>query len=290
MKDNLSYGIIGAGAIGQALGATLRRASKTALFWDRDEAKCNVESAQELADQSGVIILAVPSGAVRSVLKDIKPKLKAKHTIITLAKGVEAGFVTMDKVLAQELSSQTYGVIYGPMLAGELVAGEGGYGVLASNKPLPNIISDMQSGGLHLSASTELAGVTICGVLKNIYALGLGVSDGLDLGMNAKAALSTNMVGEMQSVLHHLQLPEELALQHCGLGDLLATGWGDASYNHRVGEEIGEGAKGGLSGEGLNSLMEIDAVLNVANFPILNCLNHIIVNKAPAEQLHDVIH
>jgi glycerol-3-phosphate dehydrogenase (NAD(P)+) len=290
MSTQASYGIIGAGAIGQALGACLRRAGKEVLFWDRDESKANVASAQELTRRSSVIILAIPSEGVRAALKEVHADLHDLHTVLTVAKGVERGFVTMDKVLEAEVSSDSiFGVIYGPMLAGELIAGEGGYGVIASTQSLPSVVGDFTTGGLKLTASPHLAAVSLCGVLKNIYALGLGVADGLDLGMNAKAALSVGMISEMQLILRHLQLPEAVALQHCGLGDLLATGWGDASYNHRVGEEIGGGAVSGLGGEGLHSLMEIPAILEPTNFPILNSLHHIIVSKAPAEQLSDLI-
>lgn len=290
MSTQERYGIIGAGAIGQALGACLRRAGMEVLFWDQDESKASVASPHELARHSSVIILAIPSGVVRSALKSISSELNPEHTILTVAKGVEKGFVTMDKVLQAELSKDSsYGIIYGPMLAGELFAGEGGYGVIASSQNLGQIVGDFAGGGLRLTVSTQLAAVTMCGVLKNIYALGLGVADGLDLSMNAKAALTVDMVSEMQRILQHLQLPEEVALQHCGLGDLLATGWGDASYNHHIGEEIGGGAVAGLGGEGLNSLMEIPSILELTNFPIINSLHHIIVSKAPAEQLSDLV-
>lgn len=290
MKETVTYGIIGAGAIGQALGATLRRAGREVVFWDQDEAKASTASAQELTKQSSVVILAIPSEAVRPVLKQIAPDIHQGHTVLTVAKGVERGFVTMGEVLTQELGENcTYGVIYGPMLAGELMANEGGYGVLAVNKNVEGATRDFAVGGLKLEQSQELTAVSLCGVLKNIYALGLGIADGLDASMNSKAALTVQVIGEMQQILRHLQLPESVALEYCGLGDLLATGWGDTSYNRHVGEEIGNGARANLGGEGLNSLLEIPAALELTNYPILHCLHHIIVNKAPAEQLIELI-
>lgn len=290
MESQSTYGIIGAGAIGQALGATLRRGGKEVQFWDRDETKSSVKTVAELAKSSSVIILAIPSVGVREATRKLKQNLGHGHLVLTVAKGVEDGFVTMDAVLEDELAGLAqYGVMCGPMLAGELIANEGGYATLATTSPQPSIIADCKAGALILEQSTELKAVATCSVLKNVYALGLGVADSLDLSMNSKAALTVNMTHEMRSVLRQLQLDQEIALGYSGLGDLLATGWGDASYNHHVGEEVGAGKLTGLTGEGHNALMQIDSVLDLASFPILNCLHHIIVSKAPADELLDTL-
>ncbi len=291
MSEQNRYGIIGAGAIGQALGASLRRAEKEVLFWDRDPSKSGVEDLTQLAKNTHAIILAIPSAGVRDVLGKLRRSLgENTHTVLTVAKGVETGFVTMDAVLQDELGKEcAVGVLCGPMLAGELIANEGGYGTLATNAPQPHIIADFKAGGLSLQPSRELRAVAVCSVLKNIYALGLGVADSLDVGMNTKAALTSRMLAEIQLILAHLQLPTAVALQYCGLGDLLATGWGEASYNHHVGEQIGESSLAQPSGEGYNALMEISAVLELSNFPIIASLNHVIINKAPADELLDAL-
>jgi len=291
MNEQTTYGIIGAGAIGQALGATLRRAGQDVVFWDRDTSKSSVKDLPDLAKAANVIILAIPSAGVRDVLGKLRASLSdSEHTVLTVAKGVDAGFVTMDAVLREELGNKNQiGVLCGPMLAGELIANEGGYGTLAMSAPQPDIVAHFRAGGLRLQSSAEIRAVAICSVLKNIYSLGLGVADALDVSMNTKAALTSRMLAEMQLVLAHLQLPTEVALQYCGLGDLLATGWGEASYNHRVGEEIGDDARTQPSGEGYNSLMEISSVLELSNFPIIGSLSHIILNKAPADELLDTL-
>ena len=291
MNKQTTYGIIGAGAIGQAIGATLRRANRTVAFWDQDPSLCTAVSITKLAEQCGVVILAVPSNAVRPVIRELKPHLSG-HMVLTVAKGVEAGFVTMDEVFEAELDDGThYGFLYGPMLAEEVKAGERGYGMLASKRTdtTSQIVADLAAGSLFVKQSEQVHDIVLCAVLKNIYALGLGVADGLDLGMNTKAQLTVNMLEEMRQILRRLQLDGDLAHSTSGLGDLLATGWGEMSYNHRVGEEIGQGSKRGLGGEGLNSLMEIPAILELSNFPILNSMHHIIINKAPADELLDTL-
>lgn len=287
--QELKYGFIGGGAIGQAMGSSLRKAGRHVEFWDHNNELCSADSLDDLVESSDVIILAIPSGGVRDTLRKIEAHDKV---VLTVAKGVEDGFVTMDKVLGEELDpSNNFGVIYGPMLAAEISAGEGGFGVLATNSPrvAGDICNDFTIGGIRLEASDKLADVAACGTLKNIYALGLGIADGLDFGMNAKAALTVRMVSEMQQVLHALQLDQSTALIDCGLGDLLSTGWGDTSYNRQVGEDVGSGATEGLGGEGLNSLMQVGSVIELSNFPILNRIHHIIVAKAPAEELNDTI-
>lgn len=289
MGGQNKYGIIGAGAIGQALAAVLKQSGRQISFWDLEPAKRSVQSLPELMQKSNVMILAVPSGALRKILVDIKDGLDEDHIVLTVAKGVESKFVTMDKVLKSELpSKQNFGLIYGPMLAAEVMAGDGGSGFLATERPAGDILADFKTGGLHLEPTSDVATVAACGTLKNIYALGLGVLDGMQAGTNAKAAMTVRMAAELAAVLGKLQLDRSLAYSQCGLGDLLATGWGSTSYNHHIGIEIGGGETDGLSGEGLNSLMEIPSVVDIANFPILSSLHHIIVNKAPAEQFRDL--
>ncbi len=290
MGGQNTYGIIGAGAIGQALASVVKRSSRQVLFWDLEPAKRSVQSLPELISKSRVIILAVPSGALRKILAEIKDSLNEDHVILTAAKGVEPKFVTMDKVLKSELPpKQNYGLMYGPMLAAEVFAGNGGYGFLATKKPAGDILADFKAGGLYLEQTGDVATVAACGTLKNIYALGLGVLDGVEAGTNAKGAMTVRMAAELAAVLGKLQLDRSLAYSQCGLGDLLATGWGSTSYNRRIGIEIGNGETDGLSGEGLNSLMEIPSALDITNFPILSSLHHITVNKAPAEQFCDII-
>ncbi len=292
MKESLHYGFIGAGNIGQALGAALRAAKCQVDFWDSDPSLCTIKSQSSLAEQCSVIILAIPSSAVRSVLSELKPHLSPSHIVLIVAKGVETGFTTMDQVCEDELGANSnYGFLYGPMLAGEVKAGQSGYGILATEYIgiSGQIVTDLANGHVFVHQSDKVRDAVLCAALKNIYALGLGIADGIQLGINAKAQLTVAMLIEMRDVLINLQLDGNMVFTSCGLGDLLATGWGDASYNHRVGEAIGEGATSGLGGEGLNSLMELPSVVEISNFPILNSLHHIIISKAPAEQLSGLI-
>jgi len=295
MKEEfLSYGIVGGGAIGQALALALQPAQRQVLIWDKEPAKSNTESLQTLSQRSQVIILAVPSFAVRTVLRDIKKLIPQGSCVLTLAKGVEPGFVTMSEVLEEELGDKhTFGVICGPMLAEDITKGLGGSGILAlsdKHAAADTIVKDFERGGLHLSNSPTLEATCLSGVLKNIYSLGLGMLDGLDAGTNRKAALTVQSLEEMRQIMIQVGNHDEYVVYGlCGLGDLLATGWGESSRNRQTGQTIADGKRLDLNSEGLNSLREIDGVLEPADFPIINCLRHIVLNNAAAEQLLEVI-
>lgn len=286
-----TYGIVGGGAIGQALGLALTTANKTVLFWDQDKAKSTTESIDNLVEQSTILILAVPSSAVRSVLGTISVLINPNHVVLTLAKGVEAGFITMEKVLLDELPASTpYGLVYGPMLAEEISSNQSGYGVLAAscdNTSTATLIKDFAAGNIHLQYSSDIESVAVCGTLKNIYAMALGVIDGLKVGANTKAMFTAECVDEMRRIIHKLGLNEHVAYDACGLADLLATGWSRSSRNRKIGQSLVNSKQPIMEGEGLNSLAELSKHTPLDSFVIAQTLHQIINAKASAEQILD---
>ncbi len=287
MSKNI--GIIGAGAIGQALAKAFSKANEI-NFWDIDKSKCSVESQQQLVDKSHIIFLGVPSWAVKEIAESIKtnePKI-----VITVAKGVEKGFETMAEVLSKA-SNDTYttGVLYGPMLADELSSRKPTSSILATqNEESFNQVQSLANNNFELIHSKDMQSVALCGSLKNIYAVAFGLCDGLNLGSNAKGVLATKVIAEMQNVLAKLNADPNVSLSLAGIGDLLATGFSELSFNHRTGLSIAKGEKVDKhSSEGVNALMEIGSVVDVNEFAILSSLTQIINQKQNATTFEEII-
>src|SRR3990167_6223451 len=171
-KGHKDITIIGGGALGSAFVHLL---GERAHVWDIHPERTTVNKLEEAITTSSTVFLCIPSWVNRAAIMEIQQIWGAdteNKVIITMAKGTEPGFITMEQVLAEQSKNTfAYGVLYGPMLAGELAQGLGGTGTLALNNPkLSTTVSKLFKGTeLQIETSKDLRGTTLCGVLKNIY-------------------------------------------------------------------------------------------------------------------------
>lgn len=287
-------GIVGGGEFGQALGRAFHRRTIEAQFYDKQDDRSTVATIDELVQGNEVILLCIPSWANREVVKEIAHAAKGeRRVIVSMAKGVERHFVTMDKVLAEYLGEEhVYGLAYGPMVAEELAVGRQAAGVLA--------LSDMNwydrlstlfgNAKVVLEPSSDLEGLATVGVLKNVYAIAFGMNDGLHLGDNAKGKLAVLVLREMKQLLIHMETDPQLAEGLAGIGDLITTGITDASFNYRVGKTIAEGiADEGIKSEGLTTLRELSEKVEIKRYPLLDALNRMIYHYEPTTELEKLL-
>ncbi len=237
--------IIGAGRIGRAFEYMVQGHGNGATIeiCDSVVGKCPEQRPlAETAPTADIIFLCTLSTAVREVLSEIAPLIKPSALVVSVVKGIEQGtHKTMDTVIEESLKGRAaWCMIIGPMLAEEIIAGQGSAGVVASHdvhalELLRTIISPRD---LHLEFSTDVRGVALSGVLKNIFALGLGIADGLGWGANRKGWLMTRAIIEMRAILGALGGDPVSADGPAGLGDLVATGTSPHSRNRATGHEI----------------------------------------------------
>ena len=275
-------GIVGAGEMGRALGHVLEKAGSQVLYYDREDERTTTASIGDLVAACNLLLICVPSWAGREVAKHIAKHINPQNPplVISLSKGVESGFVTMDQLLQEVLPKNTpHGLLYGPMIANELVAHSMGAGVLA--------LSDIEYGGtvrdvfakarVYLELSSDLHGTALCGVLKNVYAMAFGMCDGLRLGSNARGRLSVIVVREMKRILQTVGADVATVEGLAGLGDLMASGTDDRSFNYRVGRSIAERiADEKVKSEGLATLRELPGIIKLKEFPLANLLDTLI--------------
>jgi glycerol-3-phosphate dehydrogenase (NAD(P)+) len=199
----------------------------------------------------------------------------------------------MSEVVASELPDDLQPrvlALSGPSIAHELSRGVPTAVVLAcTDLALARAVRrDLQTPILKMQISRDIAGVELAGVLKNAYALALGLCDGLGLGLNTKAAILSRALPEMARLGVALGGRRATFFGLAGLGDLVGTGLSDHSRNRRMGEEIARRRPGqplpDLPGvvEGLRS---VDLALDLARsrglrLPILEGLSAVIEDGA----------
>lgn len=271
-----SITIIGAGEIGRAISFILNKKGLNINLWDKDLGQApNQKPLSQIIPDSEIIFICAPSWAVREVLNNLLPYLR-KQILIVLSKGIEKGTdKTIDLVLEEILRKKKirFGLLYGPMIAEELMKGLEGAGIVASKniEVFWKIAEVFKDTPLKIEYSKDTRGVGLCGPLKNIYAIKMGMADALGNGENSEGIIITQATEEMKRILKILKCNSETAYTLAGLGDLVATGSSKYSRNRETGEKLVKGDVLDTNSEGVISLKAIVNLLGprLNEFPLL---------------------
>ncbi len=262
----IEIAVIGAGSWGTALAWLLGQKGYTVWLWGRDAAQVEHIAAErvnrrylpetrlpdtvrptadiEPLQACAVWVLAVPSGALRETLA-LSPPPNA--VLVIAAKGLEP---STGKLLTQVVDetvpdSEAHTVVLsGPNLAVELVRGAPTATVAASrNLACAEQIQElfMTPPILRVYTNDDIVGVELGGALKNVYAIGAGISDGMGFGDNTKATLLTRGLAEMMRLGVAYGARPETFMGLTGVGDLFATAVSRLSRNYRLGRAVAEG-------------------------------------------------
>jgi len=290
----LNITIIGAGEIGQALAFVLKKQKARVELWDRDLSRVpNQKNLEEIVPKADYLFLCVPSQAIRPAVLSIKSLLKKNTGLICLSKGVELKTNKfMSEVLTEILpKGQPFALCGGPMLAEELMQGKPGVSVLATKnsaafKKLVNLFS---GSVVRLETTTDLIGVATSGVLKNIYAMALGFSEGLGWGANAQAWLTSECLTEMERITDKFGGKMETVCYTAGLSDLIATGFSPYSKNRATGVTMAQTGKCCVGGEGVVSFPAVWQRLGVGakKYPLLVILHQILNNQKNVKKIFE---
>lgn len=206
-------------------------------------------SLEDAAAGKDVLVLVSPSQVMRSVLTLLAPLLKPGVTLVNASKGIELDtLMTMDQVCAAVLPPEVAGrfcVLSGPSFARE-VAQEMPTAVVAASAD-PEAAAQVQrlftAHYFRVYTNSDVVGVEIGGALKNVIALAAGISDGLGLGHNTRAALITRGLAEMNRLGRAMGADPATFAGLAGMGDLVLTCTGDLSRNRTVGMKLGQGMR-----------------------------------------------
>lgn len=249
--------MVGAGAMGSVLGQLIGKRAHVS-YWDKEPGKVpNQRPLPELAAEADIVFLCVVARVIRDAAGAIRPHLKKSALVITIAKGMEANGLTVDGVLAETLSThQPFGLLSGPMLADELRAGAGGAAVVATkNKKQYELVRQLFVGsGLLLDYSADVRATALSGVLKNIYALSLGIAHGLGWGKNRLGWLVAQSLREIALILTAYDEHPGAAFGDAALADLVTTGFSSTSRNFQTGQALANATGQPLVSEGSRAL------------------------------------
>ena len=204
------------------------------------------DDLKEVVDDKDILILAVPSKAIRSVSKSLKNIIKDNQIIVNVAKGLEEDTLeTMTDIIEEELKDKNpkVAVLSGPSHAEEVGRGIPTTCVVsAHNKELTLYLQNVfMNPSFRVYTSPDMLGVEIGGALKNVIALAAGIADGLNYGDNTKAALITRGIKEISSLGVAMGGEQSTFYGLTGLGDLIVTCASMHSRNRRAGILLGQG-------------------------------------------------
>ncbi|MEG3132277.1 NAD(P)H-dependent glycerol-3-phosphate dehydrogenase [Rouxiella sp. T17] len=318
---NASMTVIGAGSYGTALAITLARNGHPVVLWGHnaahihalDAARCNqaflpdvtfpdtlileTDLATAIAASRDVLVV-VPSHVFGDVLRQIKPFLRADARIVWATKGLEAetGRLLQD-VAREELGDAIpLAVVSGPTFAKELAAGMPTAIALASTdaqfgEDLQQLLHCGKS--FRVYSNPDFIGVQLGGAVKNVIAIGAGMSDGIGFGANARTALITRGLAEMSRLGSALGASPSTFMGMAGLGDLVLTCTDNQSRNRRFGIMLGEGLdvqsaqdKIGQVVEGYRNTKEVRALAQRFNveMPITEQIFQVLYNGKDARE------
>jgi glycerol-3-phosphate dehydrogenase (NAD(P)+) len=279
--------IMGAGQIGRAVGKVLADKKYHLEFWDSVPGKViNQSELKDIIPDSELILLCVPSWALRSALASIKPYFSPKNILVCFSKGIEADTANFTHEVIEGVANEaSYALFGGPMIAETLDIGGAGCVASKSEDVFEKIGMAFDGSPVYVDYSADVLGVAACGVLKNIYALGIGIADGLGLGENIRGWLSSVAVLEMKQITELLGGKEETALGLAGVADFLSTAYSPNSKNRSIGELLATSGEINPAAESVVSLEPLTRRIGsrVTDFMFLNKINEIVIGGEKPE-------
>lgn len=320
--------VIGAGAWGTALADLLAKKNYKVNLWVYEKDLCRiiakkgenvryfsgiklsnnitpVSDLKEAVKDAKIIIVVVPSQYIRGIFQTLSSLLSEDVIIVSASKGIEnESLSTISRIFNEELKSlsdNNFAVISGPSFAEEIAEEQPAAVVIASKSRetaeyLQNLFA---TNYFRIFISSDVVGVELGGALKNVIAIAAGISDGLENGYNARAALITRGLAEMIRIGIAMGANPQTLAGLSGMGDLILTCTGELSRNRTIGLRIGKGEtmeeiqKNAITvAEGVTTVKAAYGLIEKYNIPaaIFRETYHILYkNKNPHEAMHDLM-
>lgn len=265
--DMKKIAVIGAGSWGTALAITLSNKGHEVKIWDVNkqhlqELRTNrenvkylpgikfndnlqpVDTVEEAINDVRMVLFSAPAQHFRSALDNALPYISQDMIVVNVAKGIEQKTLKrMSEIAHDKMANMKYVTLSGPSHAEEVGLGMPTTVVVASSDiKLAEYVQDIfMTDKFRVYTSADVIGVELGGALKNIIALGAGISDGMGYGDNAKAAMMTRGIAEIARLGVKLGADVHTFSGLTGIGDLIVTCTSMHSRNRRCGIMIGEG-------------------------------------------------
>ncbi len=262
----LNVGILGGGSWGTTI-ATLTSRNAPTRMWARNpvtvdginkhhlnekylpgvklpESLKATTSIKDAVKDADVIVMGIPSQNFRFVLEDAKPHIRPWVPVVSLSKGLEKGTkMRMTEIIESVMPGHPAGVLTGPNLAREIMAGQAAASVIALvDDTIANQLQKVFSTGLfRVYTNDDVIGCELGGALKNVIAIAAGMGDGAGAGDNTRAAVITRGLAELTRLGVAMGGKPATFAGLAGMGDLVATCSSALSRNRHVGFQLGQG-------------------------------------------------
>jgi glycerol-3-phosphate dehydrogenase (NAD(P)+) len=261
--------VLGAGAWGTTFAKVLADAGREVRLWSREESVARAVNEQHRNSRflpgidlpagitgtsdpaaalagAGIVVVAIPSQVARAALAPLAPLIEPGAVVVSLMKGVELSTDRlMSEVVAESLGigADRIVVVSGPNLAKEIAVGQPTATVVASTNPAAAQLVAQACGNAYFRPYTndDVVGIELCGAVKNVIALAVGIGEGLGYGWNTAATVINRGLVEMTRLGLALGARAETFSGLAGMGDLVATCASPLSRNHSVGHHLGKG-------------------------------------------------
>jgi glycerol-3-phosphate dehydrogenase (NAD(P)+) len=263
---SMRIAVVGAGSWGTTVASLAVRNGPTVLWARRPDLTAEVAGAHtnrrylpgvalpdeleatsslaEAVSGADVVVMAVPSQGFRAVLEELEPHVRAWVPVVSLSKGLEQGTgKRMTEVVYDVLPGHPAGVLTGPNLAKEVMAGQPTAAVLAmADARVADALQPVfATDTFRVYTNLDIVGCEVAGSLKNVMAIGVGMVEGMGFGDNTKAAMMTRGLAELSRLGVALGGSAPTFAGLAGMGDLVATCSSGQSRNRHVGVQLGKG-------------------------------------------------
>ena len=261
--------VLGSGAWGTTFAQVLADAGCTVRLWGRNAEAADqinrdhvngrylpgvvlpetitatTDAAQALAG-ADLVVIAIPSQSARASLEPLRALVPAHAVAVSLMKGIELSTdQRMSQVVAEALAIDAgrVAVVSGPNLAGEIAQRQPTATVVSATDPATaaRVVEACSSGYFRAYTNADVVGVELCGAVKNVIALAVGMAQGRGFGYNTTATVITRGLTEITRLGLALGADRETFPGLAGMGDLMATCASPSSRNHTLGRHLGQG-------------------------------------------------
>ena len=320
----MNIGILGTGAFGIAIASVLNSNKHKVTMWSKFEEEINnlndtrtspnlngyiipreikfTNSIKEVVENKDIIFLVVPANFIHDTTELLKTYFKKNQHICIASKGIEESRGRfLHNIVEEILNTKNISIISGPSFAIDIVQNVPvGVTLASNNHNTANIVAkSLRNNYFKVSCINDMVGVSICGCVKNIIAIGSGIIDGMNLPISTNSLLITIALNDIRTLIKALNGDENTILELAGIGDIILTCTSSKSRNYSFGKLIGESDNQEVINnyvhkttiEGISAIKNINEIVDNLNIntPFIKLMHNIILGNKHKQELIDFI-
>lgn len=280
--------LLGHGEMGHAFARLLHRHTNLAI-WTRGGESAGGPTLEQAVAAAGYVIFCLPVMAHEVVARRLAACLPGEAICISIAKGLDEAGRPAVQLLREHLPRHQHVMMYGPMIAEEIIAGRVAFAQLGTpDAALAKRVRDLfRDTPLYLQTSADITGISWAVILKNVYAILFGAADELALGDNMRGHLMAASLAELSRIVQRMGGEAHSAFGLAGLGDLAATATSESSHHHGLGRCLARNDCSTVGGEGVHTLRMVvrHQLISLEDYPLFMLCRQILEQPQQCRRL-----